>query len=145
MDDAACVRGVEAVRDLDAELEDTVERQRSARDLVLQRPAIEQFHDDEPLGSVLADVVDGADVGMVERRGDAGLALKPIQRFRIAREIGRQELQRDLAAQAHVFGTIDHAHAAGAEPLENLVVANNGPNHGRSDLYRGQLAQYPHP
>ncbi len=130
MNDAAGVRGVEAIRDFDAELEDTVERQRSARDLVLQRPAIEQLHDDEPLGAVLADVVDGADVWMVERRGDAGLALEPIQRLGIAGQIGRQELQRDLAAQTHVFGAIDDAHAAGAEALENLVMADNGPNHG---------------
>ena len=122
------------VGDLDAELEHAVERQRAARELVLQRPAVEQFHDDELLAVVLADVVDRADVRVVERRGDARLAAEAVERFGVGGEIGGQELQRDLAAEADVLGAVDHAHAAGAEPLENLVMGDNGANH-RVEFY----------
>ena len=131
VDDAAGMRGVEGVGDLDPELEHAVERQRPARDLVLQRAAVEQFHDDELLALVLADVVDRADVRVVERRGDARLAAEPFERLGVGGEIGGQELQRDLAAETNVLGAVDHAHAAGAEPLEDLVMADDGTNHGR--------------
>jgi len=131
VDDAAGVRGVETVGDLDAEIEHAVERQRSARDLLLQRVAVEQLHHDELLALVLADVVNRADVRVVERRGHARLASEPIERLRVGGEIRGQELQRDLAAQADVFGAVHHAHAARAEPLQDLVVTDQGTKHSR--------------
>ena len=91
--------------------------------------AVEQLHDDEVLAVVLADVVDRADVRVVERRGDARLPPESLERVGARGELGRQELQRDLAAEADVFGAVDDAHAAAAEAIEDPVVADGGPNH----------------
>ena len=61
--------------------------------------AFEKFHDDEGRPSVLADVVNGADVGMVQSRGGAGFPAETFEGLRIVRDIVGQELQRDEAAE----------------------------------------------
>ena len=53
--------------------------QRPARDAVLQRHAVQKLHGDERLAVLLADVVDRADVGMVQRGGGLRLALEAAQ------------------------------------------------------------------
>ncbi len=70
-----------------------------------------------------ADVVDGGDVRMVQRRGRAGFLLEARQPLGIRRELLRQDLDRDLAAEPRVAGQPDLAHAAGAELLLDLVGA----------------------
>jgi hypothetical protein len=52
---------------------------------------------------------------MIERREDLGLALKSRQPIRIVSHRWRQHLDRDLPFQIGVDGTIDLAHATGAE------------------------------
>ena len=138
VNDAVGVRGLEPVGDLDPELEDTVHRQRPASDRFLERAPVEQFHDDELLAVTLADVVDRADVRVIERRRDARLAPEPLERFRVRGEIRGQELHGNLAAEANILGTVHHAHSAGAEPLENLVVTDDGANHSSGNCIRAR-------
>ncbi len=99
-----------------------------AEDLVERRP-VDQLHDDEAAAFVLADVVEGADVGVVEGRGGAGFALEPLGGERIGRHRLGQELQRDVAAEAEILGAVDHAHAAGTQPIDDAVVRDNGTDH----------------
>ena len=69
-----------------------------------------------------ADVIDGEDVGMVERRGRAGFLLETTQSIRPAGDRrSRQDLQGDIAAQTLIARTIDFAHAASAEKRDDLV------------------------
>jgi hypothetical protein len=70
------------------------------------------------------DVVERADVGMVQRRCGARFRAKPLENERFAADIVRQELQRDEAPQAAVFGFVNHAHAATAEFFHDAVVAD---------------------
>ena len=86
MDDAGGVRGVERIGDLHGEVEQRVDRQRRAVDAVAQRLAVEQLHDEERQIAVPADVVERADVRVVQRRGRPGLALEPLERRRILAE-----------------------------------------------------------
>ena len=51
------------------------------------------------LAVVLADVVDRADVRMVQRRGDARLAPEAFERLGVRGQLARQELERDLTAE----------------------------------------------
>ena len=42
----------------------------------------------------------------------------------------RQELERDRAAEARVFGLVDDAHAAAAEEFGDLIVGDPLADHG---------------
>jgi hypothetical protein len=64
---------------------------------------------------VLAEIVDAADVRMIERRSGSRFPLEAIDSRGVVREIRREELERDLASQAEVLGAINHAHAAPAD------------------------------
>ena len=66
MDDAPCVRRLERVGDREADLHELRGRERSPRQALLQRLALEQFHRDER--RIAGDVVDRADVGVIECR-----------------------------------------------------------------------------
>ena len=74
---------------------------------------------------VLGDLVNRADVRMVERGRGARFAPEPFDvAVRRARHLRRQELQRDLAAERQIFGEIDDAHPAAAEQRLDSVVAD---------------------
>ena len=87
---------------------------------VLQRHALEKFHGDE--GLLFADFVDGADVGMVQRRSGFGFAPEALQRLGIVGYFIGKKFKRDEAVQARVFGLVDDAHAAATEFFEDAVV-----------------------
>src|SRR5262245_61295266 len=76
------------------------------------------------------DVVDGADVRVAQRGRDARLALEALDRALVAGELRREKLQRDAAAEAMITGFVDLAHAARAEPRDDLVVGYLLANHG---------------
>jgi hypothetical protein len=82
---------------------------------VLERDAIEELHGDERLLFVLADLLNGADVGMIQRRGGTSLAAKTLERVRIVGDFRRQEFQRDKAAEFGVFGLLYKARPATAD------------------------------
>ena len=67
---------------------------------VLQRHAVEKFHRDEALALVLADFVDGADVGMVQRGSGAGFAAKTFESLRVLRNVVGKEFEGDKATEA---------------------------------------------
>ncbi len=86
-----------------------------AMDPLLQAFAFELFHDDERVSVVVVDVVDGADVGVVELRCGARLPRKPLQRALILRQMFRDEFQRDMPAQADVFRFVNNSHSTTAQ------------------------------
>ena len=114
---------LKGVRDLDPEAEYLCERQRPAFDTCGQRLAFEQF-EYEVLGVVLsADVVQAADVRVIERRDRLGLALEPCAELRVTRQLRREHLHGDLAVEARIAGLIHLAHASGPDQGEDLVGA----------------------
>jgi hypothetical protein len=71
---------------------------------------------------VLADIVDGADVGMIQRGRGLRLAFEALAGGRVV-EVGlREELQSHVAVKTGVLGFVDDAHAAAPEFLEDAVV-----------------------
>ena len=129
MDDAGGMGAVESVGDLHAEAEDLADRQRPAGDAVGERLAFEQFHDQV----AVADVVERADVRMIELRDRLGLALEARPQLRVVRELRRQDLDGHAAVEASVVRAPDLAHAAGAERREDLVrpeALASGKRHG---------------
>ena len=124
MDDAFGMRSFERVGDFDGKGEQVVHLDRTPIDAVLERLAVEKFHGDEGLAVLLADVVNGADVRMIQRGGGLGFALETGQGLRVAGDVLREKFQRDETAQARVFRFVHHAHSSAAESFDDPVMRN---------------------
>src|SRR5271165_1548716 len=96
---------------------------------MLQRLPLEIFHDDEGEAALFANVVDGADVGVIKRRGGLRLAAKTAQRSGVADHVIGKKFKCDEAVQARVFGFVNDAHASAAEFLDHFVVRDVLPDH----------------
>jgi hypothetical protein len=81
---------------------------------ILEGHAFEEFHGDETASFVLANLVDGADVGMIESRGGTRLPAKALQGQGIPGQLIGKELQGDKAAQFLVLRLVDDSHATAA-------------------------------
>ena len=134
MDNALRVRGIEGVGDLNADLQCVINLNAAAADALLQVLAFEQLHHQERLALILFNLVDGADIRMVQQRGGAGLALKTLQRALVAVELLGQKLGGDVAAQVDVLRLVDDAHAARAQLLENAIVGDRPANHSNASI-----------
>jgi len=71
----------ESVRYLYAESQRRFDRQWFAGDLLFKRLSLHEFHDDEGFSLILTEVVDRADVGMVQGRCRPGLARETFESF----------------------------------------------------------------
>ena len=78
---------------------------------------------------MLADFVDGADVGMIERRRGARFPSKAFQRLRIAREFIGQEFERNKAPEFGVLCLVDDTHPAAAQLFDDSIVRNGFADH----------------
>jgi hypothetical protein len=88
---------------------------------MLQGHAIQKLHRDVGLLATLADVVDRADVGMVQSGGGTGFTSETFQRLRVSGNVIRQELERNETTQFGVLGLVNDAHAATAELFDDAV------------------------
>src|SRR5215471_6133516 len=123
MNDAFGVCGLKRGSDLYGQTQYLAGRQRTFG----QGLAVHQLHHNV----VGADVIDLADVGMVERGYGFGFARKSIA------ELGSRGFDRDKPIEARISGTVDFAHTAFAEQRENLVRTETvtfGKRHGLVEL-----------
>ena len=131
VNDARRVRRIESIGNVDSKRQQLFQFKRPPTNTMLERHTVQELHRDEGLPVLLANVVNGADVGMIQSRGRLGFALKARQSLRILGDIVGKELQRDEAMQPRVFRLIDHAHAAAVEPFDNTVVRDSLVDHAR--------------
>ena len=104
----------------------------SPGDAVLQRLALEQFHGDKRAAFELADVVNRADIRMIQRRCGARFAAESFDGLSVVRNVVGKKFQRNVAAEARVLGLINHAHPAAAKLFDDFVVGDSAANDGRS-------------
>ena len=138
MDDALGMRRVQRIGDLDGQRQQRVQFHGTPGDHVLQGHAIQILHGDKRLAVLLANVVNGADVGMVQRGSRLRLALEAAERLRILGHFIGQKLERDEAVQPRVLGLIDHTHAAAAQLVDNAVMRNGLPDHRDCPVMAGE-------
>ena len=100
--------------------------QRTAREPGRERLAVEILHDEELEAVLLADVVERADVGMVQPRDGSGLALEALSSLGLFGGFRRQDLDGHDASDACVVRTIDLAHPSTAEEGDDLVRSQAG-------------------
>ena len=114
--DAGAVCPVDCRADLDGDVERVVHRQlRRTTEPGFEGFPFEKLEDQIVELAVAADVMDGADVRIVQRRDDAGFLLEALARFRIGRQRAGQDLDGHRAIQPGVTGAVDLAHAARAD------------------------------
>jgi hypothetical protein len=97
MDDSFGVSSIEGIGDFDGERKRRIEVHRPAHDGVLERHAVQKFHYDVGLSVLLANVVNGADVGMIQGRGSLRFSPKTAQGLRVFGYFVRQKLERNKA------------------------------------------------
>ncbi len=102
---------------------------------MLQRQAVKKLHGDKSMTLILANLINRADIRMIQRRSRLCLALKTRSGQRILRHFVRQKLQRNKAAQAGIFSLVNHAHTAAAQFLDNAVVRDGLIDHGKMKCY----------
>ena len=107
---------------------------------MLQGVAIQKLHGDESLAVLLANVVNRADVGMVERGCSLGFALEAAECLRVAGHFVGQEFQAYKTVQPSVLGLVNHPHPAAAELFDNAVVRNCLVDH-RREYYVGETCK----
>jgi hypothetical protein len=73
---------------------------------------------------VLVDLVNRADVGVVERGRRARLAQEAVEHRPVAGRLGGQELQGHGAVEDAVVGPVHDAHAPAAQLLDDPVVGH---------------------
>src|SRR5271167_439485 len=81
MNDARLMCGVQRICDLDSQRQQRFRFHPTAANAILQRHSIEEFHCNEHATTLLVNIVDRADAGMVQRRGGASFAPEALQRL----------------------------------------------------------------
>src|SRR5260370_31992522 len=146
VDGAATVGFVERIGDLRAVFQGLIEWERT-----LFQPLGESFTFDalhhQIIGAILlADVMERADVWMVQAGDGFRFAFEALLANRIRAELRGKDLDGDAALQPRIARPIDFAHSAGTERSSNLVRAKMctwGQGHDWRRLYsRNSVARY---
>ena len=129
MDGAVVVGFLEPLGHLDAKVNQSVDVERALPDQRRQLAAFEIGHGDEGLPVDLVDLIDGANVGVIQRRRRAGLAKESGLGVRRAERLGGKEFERNKPLQAQILGFIDNPHPAFPEFFEDFVMGYGLPDH----------------
>ena len=83
--------------------------------------AFQVLHDQEVDAGVLTNVVEGADVRVIEARDGPGFALEALLQIRIVQRTMRQHLDGDGAIEPRVAGPIDLSHSSCPDGSDDFV------------------------
>ena len=99
--------------------------------------ALDELHHQRADAPARSSMPDGADVRMVERGEHPRFTLESRQPLGIGGS-ARENLDGHFAPEPGVAGALDLAHAAGAEPLDDLVRPDVPAQHGRAGAPRSR-------
>jgi hypothetical protein len=120
--DALGVRCIQCLGYIDCDREQLFHLQWPIADQMFQGLALQVLHDNEGLVAVFPDVINGADVGMIQGGRSLGLAPEASESRGVTRDVFRKKLQGYKTVEARVLGLVDHTHPATAELLNHPVV-----------------------
>ena len=121
MNDTCFVRPAQRIGDVGAVPQHLISRQWSFRQNVRKRLTLDELHHEVVNSVLVTDIVNRADVRMIETRDRSGLALETSSHLRARSEIARQDLDCDAAVEARIACAEYFAHAAGADARDDLV------------------------
>src|SRR5262249_34940579 len=115
------VRGFQRFTDVQRDGYQVIVGNSARGDALSKRLALEQFHDEKRLSSILTNVINGADICMIQRGDGPGFALKTFE-SNSARGIGAGEkLQSNIAVETRISGAVYRAHTTGTKGRTDLV------------------------
>ena len=121
--------GGQAVGNLARKAESFLQRQETAFNLGVEALALDEFHDEEGLAALLADFMDGANVGMTEPGGGLCFSVETLAGLFVFEQMRRQELESNRAFKLGVLGLVDDTHAALADLGGDAVVGDRLADH----------------
>src|SRR5947209_15542845 len=128
MNDALGMRSIQRLGDLYAKLQHSGDVQPLRGYHLFQRAAFQELHGDEGGALGFINVMDRADVRMIESRCRPSLAPQTFQRLRRLRQFIGKKFKRHDSPQPQVLGLIHNSHAAAAQSLEDPVMRDGGPD-----------------
>jgi len=130
MDQALTMRPLDGVGNLNGVTQKLIDRQRAAGQPLRQRLTLQVLHPQEIDAVILTDVVESADMRMIQRGDGAGFALKPRDQagplFRALPQIRAEHLESDGAIQTAISRAVHFAHTAGAKQSGDFVRPQSG-------------------
>src|SRR5262245_20072939 len=99
MHDAFVMRRLQRQRDLTRDGDRLVQRYGPSLETTRQSAAFDELEDEKARGRQLLEAVDRADVRMIERSQQLGLALEACETFGVVNNRCGQKLQRDVAPE----------------------------------------------
>src|SRR6185503_6028166 len=100
--------------------------QRPFRQSRRQRLTNHVLHHEEVDSVLMSDIVQRADVWMVQRGNGTGLPLESRSRLPVACDVRGEHLDSDLPSEPRIAGAIDLAHAAGADQGGDFIRSDPG-------------------
>jgi hypothetical protein len=144
VDDAGLMRAGQPACDLHGDADGLGRRQRTTLEARLERFAVAKGHREKhPAVGRFLDVVNRADVDVIDRRSRARFLKEASLRVGVAHELRREELERHEAAKPEVLGLVDHTHPASADLGDDAIVRDDLAD--RQDLTRAILHLRPVP
>src|ERR1700687_3794556 len=120
----------ECVGDLDGQRQHHLHLQRSSCYPVLQSRPVQELHGDECLTILFADVMNGANIGVIQRGCGLGFTWKAGESLCISVNILRQKLESDHTMETGVLGPVHHTHPTSTELFKDAVMRNGLADHG---------------
>ncbi len=128
VNDAFRVRRIQRIRNVDCHMQEPLQFHRLTGDQMFQCRAIEVLHGNERPAFFLANLMNRADVGVIQCRSGPRLPPKTFKGLRVMSNIVGQEFQRHGAAQRCVLGFVNHTHPAPTQSFRNSVVRDRLPD-----------------
>jgi hypothetical protein len=122
VNDAFGVCRIQRVGDLDGQWQQLVEFHCPPINRMLERLSFQKLHGDEGAVVLLADVVNRANIRMIQGRSGLRFALKSGQRLPIPGNFCGKELERHEATQPRILGFVDDTHPATPEFFQDAIV-----------------------
>src|SRR6266849_6563962 len=97
--------------------------------MVFQGLTIQKLHRDERPAILLVNLVDGANVRMVQGRRGSRFPLEAAQCPRVSSYVIRKELQCDESIEFEILGLVDDTHPAATEFFHDVVMRDSFADH----------------
>jgi len=129
VNDSLAVCGGEAIGDSRSDLHHFLPRHARCAEGLPEVLTIQQLSDSVGYSFIGAEIMDGKDVWMIQLGNSLCLSLETCETIGILSHSLMKHLNRNVPIQPLVVGAVHHPHPAGADLLDDAVVAEGATDH----------------